>query len=210
MSLYDKLLIDSDFYKSIIKTHAKILSNTQIILDSGAGTEALALELLKLGKTIHAVELNEPTLNKLKNRCERWKNNLYTYNSDTELLSSFTNNFFDAANSLFVFQFLNNPKIYFNEIYRILKCGGVFVLSYRNKQEPTDLKKKFYNSIEDSLKRNGLMKYTEYRLLLKKFKHTREQIIALIKNTCSDEKIENMLINASFSRMSIIEHPTFG
>lgn len=95
------------------------------ILDIGTGLGHLALEMAeKTGKdsSIIGIDLNEPMLELARQKCEN-KSWIEFQNGNASSLP-FSDNFFDAAVSIQVYEYLKDPNEAICEMQRVLKPGG--------------------------------------------------------------------------------------
>lgn len=105
------------------------------ILDVGAGTGRIIPKLKKFGiENIVAADVSGGMLKVLKKKFP----NIPTVEADIEKLP-FEDESFDAVISLFVIVHLKILEKAFEEVYRVLKPGGVFILSNINQRKPPKL-----------------------------------------------------------------------
>ncbi len=130
-SFYDK---KEKYLNSFEKGHIlSLLGSVQgkRILDVGAGTGRLALDLIKAGAQVTALDLSKNMLNQLKQKTSKVKIVL----GDAENLP-FEEKSFDAVIAAFLIVHLKEPLIFFDQVYRVLKEGGIFVCTNINQKEP--------------------------------------------------------------------------
>lgn len=114
----------------------------QKILDIGAGTGRLSLALAKRGAKVTAVDIAEEMLNVLRRKCSKEGACLVsTVISDAEDLP-FDDDTFDAVVSAFLVVHLKDPVRFFDEVYRVLKDGGTFLVTNINQKNPPKIKTK--------------------------------------------------------------------
>lgn len=104
------------------------------ILDAGAGTGRLAVELARRGAAVTALDISGEML-KILSRKNR---NIELTVADVENLP-FENNTFDWVVSAFVIVHLKDPARFFDEVYRVLKEGGKFLVTNINQKEPPEI-----------------------------------------------------------------------
>lgn len=107
------------------------------VLDVGAGTGRLSLDLLSAGATVTAVDVSEEMLKLLKRKNAR----IETVVGDAENLP-FSNNTFDIVTAAFLVVHLKDPSKFFDEVYRVLKSGGKFLVTNINQKEPPEVQTK--------------------------------------------------------------------
>lgn len=154
-SVYDtlNLLIP---YQELLNELIEKLSpqKEELILDAGAGTGNLAILIENKGAKVIALDFSKEALDIYKNKNPQGETVLH--NLEEKL--PFPDNYFDkivSNNTLY-----NIPKEkrlqVFQEFFRVLKPGGVVVVSNIHK----DFKpfKIYVNGIKKSIKKNGLLK----------------------------------------------------
>lgn len=100
------------------------------ILDVGAGTGRLALRLAKVGAEVTALDVSEEMLKKLKIK----NHNLKTIVGEAEDLP-FENESFDIVVATFLIVHLKDLRRFFDEVYRVLKPGGLFLVTNINQRK---------------------------------------------------------------------------
>ncbi|MBP7992289.1 MAG: methyltransferase domain-containing protein [Candidatus Magasanikbacteria bacterium] len=101
------------------------------ILDVGAGTGRLAIPLQKKGGVVTACDVSAEMLKVLarKNR------HIEIVVGEAESLP-FPDNYFDIVTAAFLIVHLKNPTRFFDEVYRVLKDGGLFLVTNVNQKDP--------------------------------------------------------------------------
>lgn len=115
------------------------------VLDIGAGTGRLSLQLAKGGAQVMALDVSAKMLELVK----RKNHKVQTTVADAENLP-FENNSFDVVTAAFLIVHLKDPTRFFDEVYRILKDGGKFVVTNINQKDPPEVKTKEGNIIIES------------------------------------------------------------
>ena len=106
------------------------------VLDVGAGTGRVVAELSKDGGIVTALDISTQMLERLK--IKKLKN-VKTVVGDAESLP-FANNTFDLVVATFLVVHLKDPTRFFDEVYRVLKDGGKFIVTNINQKEPPEVK----------------------------------------------------------------------
>lgn len=101
------------------------------ILDAGCGTGRTVRNLLHWGAEVTATDLSEEMVKIIKMKFSK----VEAIQSDIEELP-FEDDTFDAAYSMLVIVHLKDLDRAFDEIYRVLKPGGYFILSNINQRKP--------------------------------------------------------------------------
>ncbi len=106
----------------------------QTVLDLGAGDGTIAVALAKQGKTVHALEISNEGIEKIKTHAKAAQASVHTLEQDMYQALPFKDSSLDAV---IAFQSLNHntlPNIekLFAEITRILKPGGLFIVKTAN------------------------------------------------------------------------------
>lgn len=109
------------------------------ILDVGAGTGRLAIRLAKLGAEVTALDISEIMLNNLKLKIKNFKLNIAI--GDAENLP-FDDESFDIVIATFLIVHLKDTKRFFEETHRVLKPGGLFLLTNINQKNPPEIETK--------------------------------------------------------------------
>ena len=105
------------------------------ILDVGAGTGRASVILAKMGAAVTALDVSEQMLKELKKKNPK----VQTVIGDAESLP-FPDKSFDAVVAAFLIVHLKDPTRFFDEAYRVLKDGGMLVVSNINQKEPPEVK----------------------------------------------------------------------
>ncbi|TAN33565.1 class I SAM-dependent methyltransferase [Patescibacteria group bacterium] len=111
------------------------------ILDVGAGTGRASLYLAKRGACVTALDISPKMLEMLKRKILRpeimkqIQYDITTVVGDAENLP-FANETFDIVLAAFLIAHLKDPRRFFDEVYRVLKDGGIFVVTNINQKDP--------------------------------------------------------------------------
>lgn len=201
---YDLLQFNTPGYVKTMKFHLRYLKGCNLVLDSGAGTGNLTLELLKQGSKAYAVDNNTFGLQLLKKKCKAF-DRLVVKKLDLNRELPFDNNEFDGIASMIVVHFIENQEIYLKENYRVLKEGGIFTVStWLPKKGIADY---WMKVLERNLKRKNLFKkYREEFEALYETSIENEKII--MKNTKKDAFVR-LLRKAGFNKVKIEKEKPF-
>lgn len=105
------------------------------ILDVGAGTGRTSVVLAKMGAEVTALDVSEEMLKELKNKNSK----IEIVVGDAESLP-FPDKSFDAVVAAFLIVHLKDPTRFFDEAYRVLKDGGILLVTNINQKEPPEVK----------------------------------------------------------------------
>lgn len=120
----------------IIKLFIKFLkeSSGQKVLDVGCGEGSLIFELSKnlKDKIFYGIDISKTGINKAARRTIN-KAQFILYDGKNV---PFSDNYFDLVLSSFVFEHLENPKIIFDEMTRVVKKDGLIIIACPNFGSP--------------------------------------------------------------------------
>lgn len=102
------------------------------ILDIGAGTGRLAIQLAKAGALVTALDVSSSMLDKLKQKA---LGKIKLVVGDAENLP-FADNSFDLVVAAFLIVHLKDPRYFLDQAYRALKDGGRLLLTNVNQKRP--------------------------------------------------------------------------
>jgi len=143
-------------YQDLLNNFVKITCplNTDIILDAGAGTCNLSVKLLPHAKQVIALDTSPEGLSicKIKSNAK-----ITTRLHNLELRLPFRDNYFDKVVSNSVIHLLDKEKrrLVFEEFYRVLKVGGILVISNPHKNfSPSAI---YFSNFSSQLNRHGLI-----------------------------------------------------
>ena len=122
------------------------------VLDVGAGTGRLSISLANRDARVTALDVSPKMLEKIKRKLQRRvsddgtrrdfvKSKIQTVVGEAESLP-FENDSFDIVTAAFLIAHLKDPIRFFDEVYRVLKDGGIFVVTNINQKDPPLVKTK--------------------------------------------------------------------
>lgn len=124
------------FEKDMVLPMLGDLKNKKV-LDVGAGTGRLATRMAKLGADVTALDISEEMLKKF--HVQRSMFNIVV--GDAESLP-FVDESFDVAVATFLIVHLKDLRRFFDEAYRVLKNGGLFLVTNINQRKAPTVKTK--------------------------------------------------------------------
>jgi len=202
---YDKVLLNSDIYLAVRDFHVNSMKNCHIVLDSGCGTGNITLELLKRGHIVYAVDNSKKALDILRKKCAKYSKQLHIHNIDAKKLP-FDDEMFDGVTSMFVVYYMDDPKAYLREHYRVLKYDGVLALTGRVSSENME---KVLKSYEESLRKRNLLSklQSEFSIFSEKFLSGVKKAVI---SGYTFEQMRDMLENIGFTNIEEYPNPYFG
>ena len=114
-------------------TEALAATETPRVLDVGAGTGRVARTLLRqiaFDGNIVSLDLSRPMLQQGQGECAAWLGRVHSVSSPADRLP-FADDTFDAVTCLEVLEFLPTVPLALREYLRVLRPGGVLLLSNR-------------------------------------------------------------------------------
>ncbi len=105
------------------------------VLDVGAGAGRLSLRLAEKGADVTALDVSEEIIKKIKNV------KIKKVIGDAESLD-FPDESFDIVIATFLIVHLKDLKRFFDEVYRVLKPGGLFLVTNINQRKAPAVKTK--------------------------------------------------------------------
>jgi len=105
------------------------------ILDAGCGTGNFSLKLARIGCRVTGIDVSEKMLAFAEQKAREEKLDVDFRIMDVCSLS-FGDETFDAVTSMAAFEFLNDPELAMEEMFRILKKNGALLIGTINKESP--------------------------------------------------------------------------
>ncbi|MDY6934524.1 MAG: class I SAM-dependent methyltransferase [Spirochaetota bacterium] len=110
-----------------------LLEKGENFLDIGCGTGSLLFKAKSKYNHIYGIDIVDSKINKAKKEAEARKiNNSYFFVSNINEKIDFQDNMFDAVTCIAVIEHIFDPYSIVNEIYRIIKNGGIFIADVPN------------------------------------------------------------------------------
>lgn len=160
--LYDRMLLKFDPYRELLEKVARLVGDAQSVIDLGAGTGNLTLELMKRRPTreLCALEANQEMIEtlraKLRKRSRPWRKNVTVLKGDLMgTLRELEASSIDCAVMMNVLYAIPDRAHCLREIYRVLKPGGTLVYSTSTKDTDLD---RLFTSVRENLASKGLLK----------------------------------------------------
>lgn len=129
---YDRVLPVLPFYAAAVERHVRALAphGGREILDLGAGTGNVAVELDRLGDRVTAVDLSRAMLARLRCKVEAsGSKTLRVVEQNAEHLGRFDDGSFDGVTLLLTLYDMDAPGRALDEAIRVLRPGGTLVVT---------------------------------------------------------------------------------
>ncbi len=149
------------------------LTKTDNVLEIGFGPGKLLNEIAAIANYVEGIDFSEIMVIKASKLNQHYISNdkLRIQLGECSNLP-YANKSFDKVCSVNTLYFWDNPKIYLQEIFRVIKIDGKIVLGFRNKEQMNNL-----------------------------------NLSADVFNIYSLDEVKELLLNAGFSNINIIEKP---
>lgn len=202
---YDNIIGNYSRHRELVELHAELLRGAKKILESGSGPGHLTKELLEDDHEVFALDINVSAIQRLKKKCGDAEN-LHALVGDGSDLP-FPDNSFDGVSSMLVLWSIKNPAKYLQEHYRVLKPGGIFVLSGPSPKAKEDYRYHL-DEIEKDLRAKGI--FEKLKSSWDTFiDYTEHNVGDTGENWYEDEQIKELLEKVGFEILSIQPNPIY-
>lgn len=128
------------FRESMIVNSVKRFKNKGIILDAGCGSGSLSIRLIRIGYRLVSIDLADRSLFFLKNKAENLNLSKRIKVQKASILNlPFLSSSFDGVVCGEVLEHITNDEKAISELYRVLKKGGICVVTVPAHPEMWDL-----------------------------------------------------------------------
>jgi len=135
---YDRVLLEFPPYTQLVRDVISVVpGNGRSVIDLGAGTGNVTLELLKRGHRVTAVENNIVMLDRFRAKVQAARG-VTVVKTSVEHLESLKDKTFDAAVMVNVLYAVDHPLACLRGIHRVLKPEGVFAFSTTHSETHLD------------------------------------------------------------------------
>ena len=158
---YDQLLIPFDEYQQLLDRIVDLIGDAKRCVDLGAGTGNGTIRLLERDRNreVWAIESSETMLAYLRAKVDQRaldgtidSSRLTIIKEDVLRLEELPRNHFDAAVLINVLYAVDNPQACLNQVFRVLKPGGVLALSTSHCDTNVD---KLFDRMREDLEQKG-------------------------------------------------------
>ena len=126
------------------------------VLEVGCGTGIFSVEILKRGNKLWGIDISPKMIKEAKKKVKN--EGLKAVFSTGDICNlKFQNNFFDTVVVIGVMSYIEEDDKAFSELSRVLKKGGILIITVGNKYSPDYLSRKFFNFFLKHLKSNKLI-----------------------------------------------------
>ncbi len=129
---YDRILPVLPFYQEVVLRHigAMLVPGVQNILDLGAGTGNVAIELARLHRHVTAVDISPDMLKHLRLKARGLSpDRLVVLERNAETLHDLSDGSFHGVSILLALFDMQNPRRALEEALRVLSSGGLLVIT---------------------------------------------------------------------------------
>lgn len=130
---YDHVLLRFSAYRKLLKRHVDAVAARNKVIDLGAGTGNITVELLKAGKEVMAVDYNESMLTRLREKCADYRSTgqlkIVKQNLESMRISKVDQGSFDGAIMQNVLYALKDPGRCLKMVHQALSPNGILVVS---------------------------------------------------------------------------------
>jgi len=127
---YDHILPILPFYQEAVRRHVNALTGTSIrrVIDVGAGTGNVAVQLASRGVEVTAMDISRAMLDQLRRKKQSGlAARIEIVEQDAHLLNGWPSAVFDGANVLLALFAMREPRHVLREIIRVVRPGGLVV-----------------------------------------------------------------------------------
>jgi len=129
---YDRILLRMPFYREVVARHVKAMTQAHVlrVIDIGAGTGNVTLQLVRAGREVTAVDSSPAMLACLRAKLPQGDlSNPRIIRHSAEELGQFADGSFDGASILLALYAVERPKDALQEVLRLLRPGGAIVIT---------------------------------------------------------------------------------
>jgi len=202
---YDTVVLNSDIYLQVRDLHVKAMASCDLVLDSGAGTGNVTVELLEQGKETFAADLSKKALGILQAKCRDLSGKLHIIRLNGRDLP-FRDRSFDGISSMFTVHFVDDIQQYLKEHYRVLRRNGLLMLTWRVSGEDME---KVVCSYEESLERRNLLGVLKGEMDVVR-RTILGKVSQALRHQCGPDEMRMALEEPGFHGFRAMNNPYFG
>jgi len=131
---YELKNLEKDIYLDVIRPFLNKIPRGSAIIDIGGGIGRFAIELARMGHSIHIVDSSKIALKRASRHLHnRNLNNFSLHWADAADLSMFPDNSFDAALAIELICYSDKPDKVIKELARVTGKGSIIIISVEGK-----------------------------------------------------------------------------
>jgi ubiquinone/menaquinone biosynthesis C-methylase UbiE len=152
---YDRVLPAMPYYREVVARHVRAMTRPGIarVLDVGAGTGNVAVEVARAGRTVVAIDVSGAMLEQLRAKVEpALAQRIEILEENAEWLADWPGETYDGVTILLVLYDAERPQIVLREAMRLLHPGGWLVVTEPKRQFRIA---ELLNAVEEQMRQQG-------------------------------------------------------
>ncbi|MGV8161895.1 MAG: class I SAM-dependent methyltransferase [Candidatus Nanoarchaeia archaeon] len=202
---YDLFMNNFSAYKKTLVYHQKQHKDNKRVLDDGCGTGNLSLRLLRENHEVVAIDFESSAISKVMKKCGKYSSLLVAESMNGSNLS-LQDDYVDGVSSMFVIPFVEDNEGYVSEMFRVLRPGGLAVLSAW--MPKPDILEHLVQSMEEEFFQTRILPV--YKQKWEKFLETSRANAISVKKSYDSINLEEDLHNAGFVNVSREQNNPYG
>ena len=132
---YSLKKLERDLYIEIMRPYLDCMKKKAIVLDAGGGIGRFAIEVAKMGHTVHLVDASRTALKKAAKHLKKMHldEEVNLHWADISDLSMFPDEYFDMTLAIEAVCYCKSPEGVITELARVTKKGGLLFISVEGK-----------------------------------------------------------------------------
>jgi ubiquinone/menaquinone biosynthesis C-methylase UbiE len=152
---YDRVLPAMPYYREVVDRHVEAMGRPGIerVIDVGAGTGNVAIEVARTGRTVVAIDVSRAMLDQLRAKLTPdVAPRVRIHEDNGEALADWPDDAFDGVTILLVLYDAQRPSVVLREALRVLRPGGVLVVT---EPKRTFRISELLQAVEDQMRERG-------------------------------------------------------